>query len=371
VIRTAATLAALIGGHTVLETARDARFLQELSPGHLAIAYAAMAVVAAFTAPIATRLVHALGRAGALTVTLVGAAIGTLGIAALPAGPVAAMALHLWTGVVATVLTVQFWLLAGELGRRAVAPIAAAGTFGASGGAALATVFASGGIAAMLAVAAALYLVAGALVRTAPDAAAVENAAASARWTPPRRDHVRRLATVVALSTAALLLADYLFKVTVASSVPDAALPAFFARYNAIVSALALLVQLGGVGWLTRGRRLVAALALLPVLVLAGALSTFALPVALLGVVVAKGADGVLRHSLHRVSLELLWMPLPARLRARARPSVDGVLVRVTQALTAGALLLVGTSPVGLAGVVATVSGLWLIAAIRATVLRS
>lgn len=378
VLMAAAVMGTLLAGHTALETARDAMFLQALAPSRLAIGYAAMALLAVAAVPLSTWLVRRLGRRGALVATLGLAAIGTTGFAALPAGAATAMALHLWTGMVATIATVQFWLLAGDLfggarGRRLFAPLAAAGALGAFAGAGLASLVVTyGEVAHLLPLAAGCYGLAARLVGATPALPAARpdlSAAMSRGWRMPRRSYLRGLALIVALSTAALLLNDYLFKITLTRSVSAAELPVFLARYNAAVTALSLAVQLVGVGWLVRRRRrLLIALTVLPGLLLMGAAASIAMPFAFVGVAIAKGADGVLRHSLHRVSLELLWTPLSAAVRAHAKPPIDSVLVRVTQAVTAASLLVLApaglVAPQTLAIGVAAIAMLWLIVAI-------
>jgi hypothetical protein len=373
-----AVLGTLLAGHTALETARDAMFLQTLAPELLAIGYAAMAVLAIAVAPLGTWLVRRLDRRGALMATLGFAAIGTTGFAALPGGAAATMALHLWTGMLATLATVQFWLLAGELftgsrSRRLFTVVAAAGALGAFAGAGLATVVVSvGEVRHLLLLAAGCYALASRLAGATPAVALPRPdgcAGTSLRFAAPPPAYLRGLATIVALSTAALLLNDYLFKITLSESVAEPGLPIFLARYNAAVTALSLAVQLVGVGWLVRSRRrMLAGLTVLPALLVTGAAASIALPFAFVGVALAKGADGVLRHSLHRVSLELLWTPLPAKLRAHAKPPIDSVLVRVTQAATAAALLLLApaglVAPSTLAIGVAAIAMLWLAVAL-------
>jgi hypothetical protein len=378
VLPASAALAALLAGHTALETARDAMFLQSLPPSRLALGYAVMAVLAIAAVPINTWLVRRLERRGALVATLGVAALGTTGFAALPAGPATAMALHLWTGLVATLATVQLWLFAGELfggarGRRLLAPLAVAGALGACAGAVLASAVVTwGALEHLLPLAAGCYALAARLAGATPEAPPARPDATPAQAWPrrtPRRGYLRGLALIVALSTAALLLNDFLFKITLTESLPGDELPIFLARYNAAVTALSLVVQVLGVGWLVRGRRrLLLALTVLPALLLMGAAASLALPFAFVGVALAKGADGVLRHSLHRVSLELLWTPLSPALRAQARPPIDGILVRVTQAVTAASLLVLAptgpVAPSALAAGVAAIATLWLIVAL-------
>jgi AAA family ATP:ADP antiporter len=88
---------------------------------------------------------------------------------------------------------------------------------------------------------------------------------------------------------------------------------------------------------------------------------------ALPGVLLVKGIDGGLRYSIHRVSGELVYLPIPAATRQRAKPLIDGALARVVQTATgAGLLALSGTPlarPQPLAALVASLALVWLVAA--------
>jgi hypothetical protein len=56
-------------------------------------------------------------------------------------------------------------------------------------------------------------------------------------------------------------------------------------------------------------------------------------------VLAAKGADGALRHSVHRIATELLYLPIPSETRARIKPLIDGAIARFAQAAVACVLL--------------------------------
>src|SRR5256885_9976417 len=71
------TLFGLIAGHTILETARDALFLQKLPANRLAFVYALLAALAFASAPLNTNIVQRFGRRYALIFTLLIAAYGT------------------------------------------------------------------------------------------------------------------------------------------------------------------------------------------------------------------------------------------------------------------------------------------------------
>jgi len=81
--------------------------------------------------------------------------------------------------------------------------------------------------------------------------------------------------------------------------------------------------------WGVRG-----ALVVLPLLMLASA-TGFALSGAVFAIVLLKLADGGLRHSLQRAGSEILFLPLPARVRDQAKPAADAISMRGGQALAA------------------------------------
>ena len=89
-----------------------------------------------------------------------------------------------------------------------------------------------------------------------------------------------------------------------------------------VLNVLALAVQLLLMGWLLRVLGLHRALWVLPVLLFLGA-AGMVFGGGLVAALLLKGADGTLRHSLHRTSTELLFVPLPDGLRARAKPLID------------------------------------------------
>jgi hypothetical protein len=77
-----------------------------------------------------------------------------------------------------------------------------------------------------------------------------------------------------------------------------------------------------------------------------------------------KGIDGSLRYSIHRVTGELVYLPIPSKARQRAKPLIDGALVRAAQTATGAALLalggtsLLGARPLGAA--IAALAACWL-----------
>ncbi len=376
------TLFGVIAGHTILETARDALFLAKLPPERLAQVYALVALVTLAVAPLNARFTRRFGKRNALIFTLLAAAYGTALLHLQAMTPLVLFVLYAWSALAGTLLGVQFWMFAGQLftvaqGKRLFGPIASGGVLGAVAGAgfaALALGFVPVG--SLLLVSAGLF-VATALHLTAVRADAAEPARRPLGRSPAapaggagvaalfrREPYLRELAAFVGLSTAAVLVADYLFKSVAARSIPRAELGLFFARTYAVLNAISLGVQLFVAGRVLRRLGVVAALVILPLLLVAGGSAMVVVGGLLALALFTKGADGALRYSLHRVAAELLWMPLSGETRDRGKALLDSVFGRAVQALTAGALLLLAAAHLGsprvLAGLVVALSAGWL-----------
>jgi HEAT repeat protein len=262
-------------------------------------------------------------------------------------------ALYIWTGIVGTLAGLQFWLVLGELytvtqAKRLYKLVGAGSVLGAVVGAGVARMVAEAYSAEHLVLASAAAL---ALTAIGPALVVGRPAAGTPRTVAPGpgsglgfapvmkglellRGHLylRSLAGLVLISTIALTLADYVFKSTVARTIPPAQLGTFLATFYMVLNAIALAVQLLLMGWVLRFLGLHRALWALPVLLFVGA-AGMVFGGGLAAALVLKGADGSLRHSLHRTSLELLFVPLPDSLRARAKPLIDVLGQRGGQAL--------------------------------------
>ena len=362
-----------IGGHTVLETARDALFLARLGPQRLTLVYVAAAVGALALTPLATRLARVAGARNALVLSLLVASFGAAWFRLRPPSTAVVFALYVFATLSATVLVAQFWQLAGSVfsasqGRRLFGSLAAGGVLGAMLGAALATqVLRFAGVRSLLSVATVAYFAAS-LVATSIDTAPPPRprpSAASGAASPRevfRERFVFRLALMAAIASVTSVFVDYLFKVRVSNSMTKAELAPFFAHYALAMNAGLLVLQVGVTA------RVVERLGVLGLVLLPPSLLTWAGVAAVLtrgafGATVAlKAADAALRNSVGRVGTELLWAPVEDQ--ARSRAVVDVIATRGAQALGGGLLLLLIThtraTPTQLAVLCTGLSALWL-----------
>jgi hypothetical protein len=378
-----ATLFAFLGGHAVLETARDALFLAKVPVGRLPWMYLAIAALSLLVARSADRLSRwAAGRAAISAWLLVVAGITGLLWAALDSvGSAGVYALYIWSGVLTSLVLVPFWSVLGEAftviqAKRLYGSIGAGSVLGAIAGsaaaAALLRVLAPSGL---LLVAAGAFGAAASLpllfqpTATTPAPPATSGARAQlaedARYIA-RTPYPRAVALLVLSSACAVTVADFVFKSTLAASVPPAELASWLAVVAVVVNLLSLLAQLGLVGRLLRRFDLAAALSVLPVLLLCGGIGVVA-GGGLVAALLVRGADGSLRHSLHRTATELLFVPLPEDARRRTKGFLDVVGQRGGQALASLAILGLGSLTLAgplLGGVLALVAGLWLLGAL-------
>ncbi|MCA9563819.1 MAG: hypothetical protein KC561_10035, partial [Myxococcales bacterium] len=113
----AATLFTVLAAHSMLETARDAMFLADLPATKLPWVYLAIAFASLLLSRLRLDRVERLHEATRLSGLLLASGGVTLGFWFLTssASSTALYALYVWSGVLATLAVVQFWLLLSHL----------------------------------------------------------------------------------------------------------------------------------------------------------------------------------------------------------------------------------------------------------------
>jgi AAA family ATP:ADP antiporter len=352
-------LMAIMTAHSVMETARDTLFLTTLPATELPRAYLAIAILAILELKIHQRVLpYVQDRRILLAASLVFGSLITLGFWGFlgDLGAWAPFGFYVWTGLLITVVLIEFWLLLDDAvtvtqAKRIFPAIAAGGITGAMVGSALAEgllrVTSAAGLVVMAASILAVAAAASFLWKI-PDPhhadAPVLERRRSLRWLM-RDSYLSRVLGLVALGTIALTIVDFVFKSTVAESIPTEGLGPFFARFYLGLNTVALVVQLVGAGWLLRGFGAHRSSALLPLLIFGGATGLAVGPI-LPFAVALKAVDGCLRHTLYRSSVEVLYLPLDRRRRERAKGIVEVFGHRVGQAVAS--LLIIGAVALGL-----------------------
>lgn len=352
-------LLAITAAHSVMETARDTLFLTSLPATHLPRAYLAIALLAILELKVHDRLLRRVrDRRMLLSVSLLFGSFVTLGFWGLldELGAWAPFGFYVWTGLLITVVLIEFWLLLDDAvtvtqAKRIFPVIAAGGVTGAT----LGSLLAEGLLRVIspigLVVAAAVILALAGITPflwNVPSDTQTESSASEPRrsvgWLL-RDSYLSRVLTLVLIGTVALTVVDFVFKSTVAAQIPADSLGQFFARFYLGLNSIALLVQAVGAGWLLRAFGAHRSSALLPLLIFGGA-TGLALGPMLPFAVALKAVDGSLRHTLYRSSVEVLYLPLDSSRRERAKGIIEVFGHRVGQA--AASLLIIAAVGVGL-----------------------
>lgn len=353
-----ATLFGIMCGHAALETAREALFLGRVPASQLAFVYIAIAVVCLTIFLVQRRSAQRQGKSAGLGAWLLASAAVTLLFWLLTAQPAiwVLYALYIWCGVFATLVVVRFWTMLGDLfdvsqAKRLFPAVGVGGVLGAMVGSGLAGILDARLEARQILLASALILVATALgaVGRLPTARAAEETQGAK---PPTvadslaadlgraiqvihaSPFLRRTAVIAVVSTITFTLIDFLFKSSMAAAIPADQLGTYFGASYFAFNLLSLLAQFFVVGWLIRTFGISQLLALLPCMLLLGA-GGVAIGGGLFAILALKGIDGSMRHSLHRTTSEVLWVPLSGELRSRVKGLVDVVGQRGGQAIAA------------------------------------
>jgi AAA family ATP:ADP antiporter len=163
-------------------------------------------------------------------------------------------------------------------------------------------------------------------------------------WSSP---YLRAIAGVILVSSFVTTIAGWQFKAIAKAHIPETdTLTAFFGTFNfyAGIGSLALqlfltsrLLQLFGIGF---------GLFVVPTVLAAGTVGLIVTG-GLAAAVLLKGSDQVLRYSIDRATVELLYLPVPASQTFQAKSFIDTVVWRAGDGL-AGVLVLLCAATLGM-----------------------
>jgi len=359
-----ATLAAILAAHSMLETARDTLFLEKLPARHLPFAYLVIAGLALIVSRLNQLATARLPRRKLLALSLLaGSAITGVFHPLVASGSAWALgALYVWTGLLATVVVVQFWLQLGATfdvsqAKRLFAVIGSGGLVGATAGSAAAALLLERYDARLLLLISALVFGLAAIVplgfgskpSTAPQRRRGSSQPRGGVLRLLRKDkYLQRLFWMVLVASVLVTGVDYLFKATVAAEAAEHGvvrlaggswkLGEFFAGYYAVINGGSLLVQLLVAPRLLRAVGVNRSLLLLPALMLMAS-GGFVVTLGLVPALLLKGADGTLRHSVYKTSSEILFLPLSRQVRERFKGFAEALGQRGGQALASLVIL--------------------------------
>jgi ATP/ADP translocase/HEAT repeat protein len=188
--------------------------------------------------------------------------------------------------------------------------------------------------------------------------------------------YLRAIAGVIGLASLVTYLIGWQFKAIVQQSILGTAvaegradaLASFIATFEGVASIVCLLIQVLLTAGLFRRFGLRTALFALPIGLFAGSLGLLVFGGTVMAVLVPRAIDRVVRYSVERPAVELLYLPVPLTVKLPAKSFIDTVVWRVGDAGLGGLTVLAvvtlgGLSAAQLTWVTLPLIGLWLAAA--------
>src|SRR5262249_39752153 len=149
------------------------------------------------------------------------------------------------------------------------------------------------------------------------------------------------------LSAIVTLIVDFQFKTVIQQVFRNRdAMAAFFGSFYAYIGVVAFLLQFFAGSRIFEKYGLRMALLLLPMALLGGTAVLLVYPGMIWTGLFLKGSDGILRGSIDRSTVEMLYVPVPDSLRVQVKAVIDVLIQRFSDGL-GGLLLLVMTHALG------------------------
>ncbi|MDH4067139.1 MAG: MFS transporter, partial [Acidobacteriota bacterium] len=379
-----------IGGSVASKAARDALFLERYRAVDLPYADISIALIVGVVASVYIRAGTRLNIRNLQVASLLAFAMSAMGLwwwATTPAleTPTLFLVIYVWVGVLSVLAPAQVWMLANVVlttreAKRSFGFIGSGAILGWIVGG-LATRLAVGqyGTAVMLALTAIAQIICVGLVeviwRQRPSRGDGDSAAAARTggglWAALEviagSRYLRAIGAVILLSSLATTVEAWQFKAIAKAAIPDTdELAMFFGTFNMSAGLASLALQLLLTGRVLRRAGIGVTLFIVPValtMTSAGLLVTGTLIAATL----LRGSDQVLRYSIDKATVELLYLPVPVQQTFAVKSFIDTAVYRMGDGL-GGIIVLVfaaalGWSPVQMAWVCLALLAGWMAAA--------
>jgi len=344
----------VVASYVVTKSTRDALFLGRFSASRLPLADMASAAAVAGVMAVYLRIVPAAGVPTALSRTLAVFSASSIAFWALSVWtdpPWLLPVLYVWAGVYGVLLPAQVWTLANCVmttreAKRLVGIIGSGAICGWIAGGLLTRA------AATRIGTPTLLLATGITIGFCPilvhaiwrdrrldlDCGDAEMAGADApsrgglidsATTVWRSPYLRAIAAVIGMSSLVTTIAAWQFRAIARQNIANTdALTAFFGSFNVYAGVLSLGAQLFLTSRLLRRWGIGVTLLIVPFALTAGSAGVLVWG-GLLSAVVLKGGDQVLRYSVDRSAIELLYLPVPTRQMFHAKAFIDAVVWRL------------------------------------------
>lgn len=382
-----------MAGSVASKAARDALFLARFRAEHLPYADIAIAIIVGVVASFYIRAGRRLNLRNLQVASLLGFALSALGFwwwstFSGDESPALFVLIYVWVGVLSVLGPAQVWTLANFV----LTTREAKRTFGLIGSGAILGWIVGGmttwlavgrfGTEVMLLLTAASQLVCVVLVlliwQRRPASVHSEDAAGvvqsggvgAALSIIAGSRYLKAIAAVILLASVATTVEAWQFKAIAKASIPDTdQLTMFFGTFNMVAGVVSLALQLLLTGRALRRGGVGLTLFIVPI-----ALTVTSVGVLVFGTLLAatllRASDQVLRYSIDKATVELLYLPVSASQTFVVKSFIDTAVYRMGDGLGGLAVLLfataMGWSPVDMAWICLILIGGWIAAAVVA-----
>ncbi len=360
----------IMAGTVAGKAARDALFLDRFSAVDLPYADIAIAVIVGIVMSVYIRVGERLNLRNLQVVTLLGFAASALGLwwwasVDVREGRELFLIIYVWVGILSVVAPAQVWTLANFVlttreAKRVFGLIGSGAILGWIVGGAL-TRLAVGefGTEAMLPLTALMLVVCAGLVvliwrqrpagtrseATGPEAVSAGGlrAALDVLGSSP---YLKAIGAVILFSSLATTVEAWQFKAIAKQSIPDTdRLAMFFGTFAMSAGAISLVLQLFLTGRILRRGGVGITLFIVPVALTISSMGVL-LTGTLAAVILLRASDQVLRYSIDKATVELLYLPVPASQVFGVKSFIDTVVYRMGDGI-GGVLILVFATALG------------------------
>jgi ATP:ADP antiporter, AAA family len=331
----------------VLKTARDSLFLTHYSPRTLPYFMAFSTMAAAVSAALFLRLYKFFSLGRIMRISFIAFALITflLWVAVSEKGKWISGLVYVWATIFGTIAPVQAWALASQQfstrqTKRTVGIIGGGAILGSMTGGFFARALANQWHVSVL-VPVSAFLILAALLSSLPltffsqDLDPKPDQAKGKEFSPVLRHFVILMLVIVATGTIVSAFIDFQFKTYVQAEFKTTKhMAIFFGSFYAYLGSATLFFQVFITPVLLRRFGVSTTLVLLPATLLIG--NGFLLFTGFAGTAVfMRGSEDLLRYSVDRSSLEVLYVAMPPQVKVRLKSLIDTIGVRIPEALAA------------------------------------
>ena len=381
-------------GAVASKSARDALFLDRFGATALPYVDIAIAGLVGVAAGVYIRLGHHTNlrnlQVGSLMVFAVSAALLWSWTETAENASSHSIVIYVWVGVLSVLVPSQVWTLANYVmttreAKRAFGLIGSGAILGwIVGGYLTRTMVSKFGTESMLLWVTAVMLVCAGLVgliwRDRPDYVDHDQPATGGATTSgglwssltivAGSPYLRAISSLVLLSALATTIAGWQFKAIAKAAIPNTdELAMFFGTFNMAAGLVSLAIQLLATSRVLKNAGVGAALFIVPAALTAGSVGVL-LSGTLVAASLLKAGDQVLRYSIDKATIELLYLPVSAAQTFRVKSFIDTVVYRCGDAFGGVLILLfatgLGWSPIAVSWICLVAIAGWIVAAVVA-----